>query len=341
MTDRLPILLLSWVLALPSTLGPTRAPAAEIDSVTTQGIALDDSLGVINAIFSERLREGVAQANARQRDFANMDADAFCDPDRLYAELKRAIFDSFLPRWGLRGYDLDHQMREALAERSYSLALEDSIYRDIDYLEGFSLRLKELSDVVDIDGHLVGLDKIGHFFAEGWTYFDRTRDEGESLAQAMQWGSRQEAGKLGYATTGIYSFADLTANFNGWRFWNAILQTEEDPLRGPTPGLLRGPYVQCEFQFFDSLRYGKRIWAWRVRKSFDLADYVDGAWDERNNCNSYADPTIEAKVVARTQEVAPGFRCPRQPAECQRARERYGRFAKLLLHPLCLTAPEP
>jgi hypothetical protein len=188
---------------------------------------------------------------------------------------------------------------------------------------------------------LIGLDKIGHFFAEGWAYFERTRDEGESLAQAMQWGSRQRAGKLGYAKTGIYSFADLTANFNGWRFWNEILQSEGDPLHRPTPGLLRGPYVECEFQLFDSLRYRKRIWAWKVRKSFDLADYVDGAWDERNNCNSYADPMIEAKIVARMREVAPGFRCPLAPAECHRVRERYGSFAKLLLHPLCLTASEP
>lgn len=136
------------------------------------------------------------------------------------------------------------------------------------------------------------LDKIGHFFAEGWAYFERTRDEGESLAQAMQWGSRQEAGKLGYATTGIYSFADLTANFNGWRFWNEILQSEDDPLQGPTPGLLTGPYVACEFQLLDSLRYRKRIWAWKVRKSFDLADYVDGGAERQ-----WQDP-----VTRRTQQ---------------------------------------
>lgn len=316
-------------------------PAAEIDSVTPRGIRLEDSLAAINAIFNQRLREGVAQANARQRDFADMDAGEFCDQDRLYTELRKAIFDSFLPRWGLRGYDLDQQMRELLAEHSYSLSLNDSIYRDIDYLEGFSLRLKALSDVVKIDGHLVGLDKIGHFFAEGWTYFERTGEEGESLEDAMDWGSRQEAGKFGYSTTGVYSFADLVANFNGWRFWNEVLRTQDDPLKGMIANLFGAPHVACELQVLDSIRYWKRVRAWKVRKSFDLADYLDGTWDEGNNCNSYADPLIEAKVDQLTNEVAADFRCPLLPMECVRAREKYGRFAKLLLHPRCLTAARP
>jgi hypothetical protein len=341
MTARPPIQLLSLILVVSSLFGAASPPAAEIDSVTPQGVALADSLEAINAIFNERLRAGVAAANARQSDVARIDANDFCDQNQLYAGLRKAIFDSFLPGWGLRGYDLDRQLRELLAERSYSLSLNDSIYRDIDYLEGFSLRLKELSDVVNLDGHLVGLDKIGHFFAEGWTYFALTREQGATLAQAMQWGSRQESGKFGYATTGIHSFADLTANFNGWRFWNEILGGDKDPLRhGLFARFLDRSYVTCELQVLASLRHWKLIRAWRLRRSFDLVDYVDGAWDESNNCNSYADPAIEVKVRARTKEVAPEFRCPLRPAECRRARERYGRFAKQLLHPLCLKATD-
>lgn len=334
---RLRIPLLCLVL-LWGALAPARLPAAEIDSVTTRGIGLEDSLPAINAIFDQRLREGVARANARQEDPADVDPGAFCDPDLLYSELRRAVFDSFLPRWGLRGYDLDRQLRELLADRSYSLSLNDSIYRDIDYLEGFSLRLKELSDVVEINGHLVGLDKIGHFFAEGWAYFERTHEDGERLQDAMDWGSRQEAGKFGYATTGIYSFADLVANFHGWRFWNRILGSRDDPLKGMLANFFSTPYVECELQILDSIRHGRLVRAWELGRPFDFADYVDGAWDEGNNCNSYADPVIEAKVDARTEEVAAGLRCPLEPAECKRARDRYGGLARFLLHPLCLTA---
>ena len=78
--------------------------------------------------------------------------------------------------------------------------------------------------------------------------------------------------------------------------------------------------------------------AWELDTSFDLAEYVDGVWDEGNNCVSYGDPEIEAKVRARVAEIDPQFRCPLLPQQCVSARSRYGRYAKLLLHPACLVA---
>ena len=317
-------------------LATTAVPAAEIDSVTGRFAPLDDSMATVNAIFRERLAQGVADANPDPDDIGRVDADAFCDPERLYRSVRRALFYSLLPRWGLRGYDLDRQLRELLAADSYVLALQDSIYRDIDFLEGFSLNLKELSDVVRLDGHLVGLDKLGHFFAEGWTYFEHTHEDGESLDAAMAWGSRQESGKFGNRTTGIHSFADLVANFHGWRFWNALLGEQDDPLKGFFGNLLSEPYVDCELQLLASLRHGRLVRAWRVERRFDLSDYVDGMWDENNNCNSYADTVIEAKVRERIEEIAPGFACPAEPATCVEAQRRYGRYARQLLHPRCL-----
>ena len=76
--------------------------------------------------------------------------------------------------------------------------MNDSIYRDIDYIEGLSLNLKELSDVVNINGYLVGLDKIGHFFAQGWQYFELTDRDKQTLDQATAWGRQKEAGLFGY-----------------------------------------------------------------------------------------------------------------------------------------------
>jgi hypothetical protein len=314
------------------------AVAAEIDSVTTRRIPLDDSRAGINAIINTRLRAGVDNANRRHADIADLESHEFCDEASLYLELRRAIFDSFIPGWGLGGYDLDQQLREALTATSYSLMLEDSIYRDISYLEGFSLRLKELSDVVQVDGHLIGLDKLGHFFAEGWEYFEQTQRDRHTLEEALQWGSRQEAGKFGYATTGIFSFADMVANFNGWRFWRAVLGDEDDPLLGPVENWFTGPYVVCRTRIIASLRYRKIVRTWVLDREFNIADYIDGAWDEGNNCNSYADPLIEQKVVSRIDAVSPGYRCPIEPAQCTTAHRKYGSFARYLLHPACLSS---
>ena len=310
--------------------------AAEIDSVTPRKLKLDNSLTIINTIFNQRMQEGIQKANAKQDDIEDIEENEFCDEEVLYTELRKAIFQSFTASWGLKGYDLDKQLRSLLARQSYSLSLNDSIYRDINYLEGFSLNIKELSDVVNINGHLIGLDKIGHFFAEGWKYFELTHYEENNIDQALEWGKEQEAGKFGYTTTGIFSFSDLVANFNGWRFWNKILLKENDPLKGAIANFFSRPYITCEIQIVASIKNKKIVKAWKYNTRFDLSDYVDGAWDEGNNCNSYEDPGIEEKVTLRIKNVNPDFTCPFIAEYCLASQEKYGYYAKYVLHPYCL-----
>lgn len=303
--------------------------AAEIDSVTPGNLSLDNSIDTINEIINQRIEEGIRKASEK---------DTFCDENTLYTELRKAIFQSLIVSWGLKGYELDKQLRDLLIRQSYSLSLNDSIYRDINYIEGLSLNLKELSDVVNINGHLVGLDKTGHFFAQGWQYFVMTDQDKETLDQAIAWGRQKEAGLFGYTTTGIFSFADLVANLNGWRFWNKVLRKQDDPLKGTIANFFDRPYVSCDIQIIDSIRNRKIIRAWEYKSRFDLADYIDGAWDEGNNCNSYANPIIEEKVTARIRHVDPDYVCPLIAEHCMDAQDKYGYYAKYVLHPYCLTA---
>ncbi len=310
--------------------------AAEIDSVTPRDLKLDNSLTLINEIFNERLEEGIQRANAKQDDIEDIEKDEFCDEKVLYKELRKAIFQSFTASWGLKGYDLDKQLCSLLARQSYSLALNDSIYCDISYVEGFSLKMKELSDVVNINGHFIGLDKMGHFFAQGWQYFELTDYAKDNIGHALEWGKEQEAGKFGYSTTGIFSFADLVANFNGWRFWNKVLLKENDPLKGATANFFNRPYVTCEIQIIASLKNRKIVKAWESNSRFDLADYLDGAWDEGNNCNNYENQVVEEKVTSRIHNVNADFSCPVRAECCLAAQEKYGSYAKDVLHPNCL-----
>ncbi|MGD8911670.1 MAG: hypothetical protein PVJ68_02850, partial [Candidatus Thiodiazotropha sp.] len=262
----------------------------------------------------------------------------YCDEETLYRELRKAIFESNTVAWGLKGYHLDKQLRSLLAMKSYSLPLNDSIYRDVDYIEGVSLNLKELSDVVSIDNVLIGIDKLGHFFAEGWRYFEMVEFKEKTIYDALAWGREKESGLFGYSTTGIFSYADLVANFNGMRFWNKVLRKQNDPLKGVIANLLDRPYISCDIQIIDSIEAGEIVRAWEYNTEFDIADYVDGSWDEGNNCNSYADPLIEEKVVKRIHDADPYFTCPYQQQACSRARVKYGEFSRYLLHPSCLQA---
>lgn len=310
--------------------------AAEIDSVTPRDLELDNSLTLINTIFNQRIKEGIQKANAKQDDVENITKNEFCDQEVLYTQLRKAIFQSFTASWGLKGYDLDTQLRSLLAGHSFSLLLDDSIYRDISYFEGFSLNMKELSDVVNINGHFVGLDKIGHFFAEGWKYFELSDYQEGNLDQALEWGKEQEAGKFGYATTGIFSFADLVANFNGWRFWNKVLLNDKDPLKGVLGNFFNRPYITCEIQIISSLKNKKIVKAWEANSQFDLADYLDGAWDEGNNCNSYKDSVIEEKVTSWIHNVNPDFSYPCRADYCLAAQKKYGEYGRHVLHSSCL-----
>jgi hypothetical protein len=328
-----------------SLCAPVTGVTAEIDSVTPRHVVLDDVLEDINAIINTRISEGVEKANAGRLMVEDVDGIELvtrhddCDVEDLYTELRKSLFQSLTASWGLKGYDLDLQLRELLSGKSYSLSLSDSIYRDISYLEGLSLNLKELSDVANIDGQLVGLDKLGHFFSEGWQYFEISRQADSSLEDALDWGSGKEAGLYGYTTTGVFSYADLVANFHGWRFWNRVLLKRRDPLSGVIDRLFDRPYVTCNIQIIDSFRQFRLVRAWQLNRQFDLGDYVDAMWDEGNNCNSYADAVIEEKVTNRIADADPGYVCPVDAKACVMASERYGIYASRLLHPACQDEP--
>lgn len=317
------------------------ADTAEIDSVSSRKLALADVHNDINALLNERIREGIQRANQQVKssfDSENLIAPEpgiVCDEDKLYTELRKSIFQSFTASWGLKGYDLDRQLRAHLAGKSYSLALEESIYRDLTFLEGFSLNLKGLSDVANVNGALIGLDKIGHFFAEGWQYFEISNDPDQSLSAALEWGQQKERGMFGFTTTGIFSYADLATNLDGWRFWNKILLKKPDPLKGLSARLLEQPYIRCEIQILDSIQRFKLVRAWEVQNEFDITDYVNPAWDEGINCNLYANAAIEEKVMTRIHETNPDFSCPTSIRACRWATVRYGEFSNNVLHPAC------
>jgi hypothetical protein len=311
--------------------------AAEVDSMTARNLELADVIDTVNGIVQARLAQGVANANARDAGWlAGLDGERYCDEGRLYTELRKAIFQSSTASLGLKGYDLDLQLRELL--QGHALALEASIYRDLGYFEAFSVHLKELSELVNLGGHRVGLDKVGHFFAQGWQYFELSTADGGTLEQALALGGQQEQGRYGYLTTGVFSYADLAANFNGWRFWNRVLLRDRDPLGGFFENLLQRPYLSCEVRVFESIRQRTLVHAWRYHGNFNIADYVDGAWDEGNNCNDYRTPIIKHKVLALIRRTRPDYACPLQPQTCVEARWKYGPYAPQVLHPQCLSA---
>jgi hypothetical protein len=296
--------------------------AAEIDSVTSRDAPLRDSSKPLDAWVNDALRTAVERANER---------GSGCDPQDLTRQLQRALSVPFI------GHSIAEDLNDADDLDTRRVAFRDSIYRDLGVFDAISVHLKDLSAVIRLGEHLVGVDKIGHFFVQGWTYFEIAYLQGDGIEAAMDWGEQAERSYFGLYTTGIYSYADLSANFEGMRFWLRLLGPEQDPLeRG---WWFNRPIVTCS----------KRLWTrkpyWRIRRKLRMPRYVSGAWDEGVNCTRFRNPEIEALVSKRIAEReaadANRYTCPIRPEECADVRERYDRYADRLLHPLCAGAQRP
>jgi hypothetical protein len=112
-----------------------------------------------------------------------------------------------------------------------------------------------------IDGICVGTDKLGHFFQQGYQYYERARSTtGGTTAAAVSMGRSQEIGISGLAATGVYSNADLAANKDG-------------------------------LAFYDNLAANPATY------SFDISNYINNNWSEEHNSNYY-EPNL-ANIVWR------------------------------------------
>jgi hypothetical protein len=72
----------------------------------------------------------------------------------------------------------------------------------------------------------MGLDKVGHLFQQGYEYLKEYRaaearggDDAAGLARAVRLGVSQEQGFYGEMLVGVYSNADLAANYAGLKFY--------------------------------------------------------------------------------------------------------------------------
>jgi hypothetical protein len=91
-----------------------------------------------------------------------------------------------------------------------------------------------LSPTVRLYGVEFGTDKIDHMFQQGYKYYRLYRDAvrggrtpEEAQKQAVKWGQMTERTYYGLLVSGVYSNADLAANFAGLRFYQGLSQPLE------------------------------------------------------------------------------------------------------------------
>jgi len=88
-----------------------------------------------------------------------------------------------------------------------------------------------ISPTVKMFGTEFGSDKLEHFFQQGYSYYkirNAANAKGtigeDAIAQAVEWGKKTERTYYGLLVSGVYSNADLYANYAGMRFYDGLTQ---------------------------------------------------------------------------------------------------------------------
>lgn len=140
------------------------------------------------------------------------------NPERILADwVGRSIFESRLTIWV-------KQLRAEDRRVDFRPSMFDSVFRTA--LSPAPASFAFDSPTVKIHGYYMGTDKIDHFFRQGWEYFAvikkkeaKGADASRAIAAAVRHGVKQEHTYFGTLASGVYSNADLAANYAGMKFY--------------------------------------------------------------------------------------------------------------------------
>ena len=239
--------------------GAGAAPGLETDQFFAWGRPLKDMTGVLNARVNLELERLVAELNRDGRDRPCQKVRF-----RFFKRHRMLFFDGF-ETWSVNS---------PLVSRSPSGADEMREFKQ-HYLYGGTSSVFDTgrwmppSPTVEVNGVRLGTDKLTHLLGTAWYYhrwYRKARSRGVPLAEAEDRAVRRGLGHeitiLGRAVSGVLSLADLEANYEGMWFYEHLCA-------GDDPNIV----------------YDEGVW--RLRRPFDLRDYVTPEWDESYQPNIY------------------------------------------------------
>ncbi len=294
--------------------------AAEVDQFTKRNDPLNDSSLILNQKANEYVQKALLKLNQ-----GSINCQSQAEEKNLYGELRKYFANHTKGELTIFALKSDEVHKR-------KLKIQDSIFKHWSIWDGFLLGRSSANDsdlalgpLIRMDDVVIGTDKLEHLFGRGFSYFSNYYLKGKSLEKTINSGVFGEKTLYGgnKLATGVFSYADLSANFNGMRFWNHMLQRRADVL-----GDNVGPYIVCNN---DS--------KWEQVKSIDFTHYFDESNDEAINCSKF--PTKKtaqkyAQVVKSLSASAENFTgaagCPIDPQALDAMKKKYGQFSKYILN---------
>ncbi len=161
---------------------------------------------MLDRYVNDEIAGVVARWNDRKPDRRRYSAKSEL---RVWKRINRAL-----------GRGLFYSLSETWASESPLVAHLDQsggdVYDGTKIYESVPVKVAGIGKTLRLGGHLVGADKIGHFFQEGLLYrkFERRGGRDAAVARIV----RTETGFYGYAGTSVFSNADLVADYEGALF---------------------------------------------------------------------------------------------------------------------------
>ncbi len=165
---------------------------------------------------------------------------------------------------------------------------------------------------VNLNGTVIGIDKIDHFFGNGGLLFDETLDNPKLTDfELLKMNAAQENGSWGLVGSGVKSYGDLNANWSGIHFYRNVLDGEK-------------PLLSCKDGVVTQ------------NHEVHIEDYIHEGWNESNNCSAFPDKQTAQQFSKNLQKK--GLKCPMSDKSCEKIIEHYPNLVErsVLVSPVCL-----
>ena len=222
---------LFFLIALFNIFGIQNAQAEETDQFTLPPIELVDIGPTASRKLYEILGNVIAQTNFEIQTLIPKSKNSRYAASKLASLFRGAGFADLVynktgpgfPRW-MRWSRLPHEIKPLQYKEKwpwnnvYWLAFSQS-----------PSSLLGLAPTINMYNYHFGTDKLGHFFMMGHSYYtiyENYLNQGKSSQKAhaaiVTYGQILEQTYLGTLINGIYSNADLSANYAGWKFYRNL-----------------------------------------------------------------------------------------------------------------------
>jgi len=244
--------------------------AGEVDTYYAWQHEIKDSSVVFNQYINDEVNVTLAKVNKKWGTPSCEEAALDIMEDigsNNYLIKKIGALNAPLEKWAQDNPEIDKYPRQGDSLDEY---VSKSIYAPefkIFYLPA------ELDVTVNVNGVYFGTDKLSHFVGSGFEYYRKylkfLDEYSPTMAEALavKWGVTMESGIIGLRAVGVFSYADLEANFQG-------LKMAQDFCTAYNPKLQL---------------IGKN---WVLSQKIDFRDYVNPNWDETFNISTYTEKRL-------------------------------------------------